>query len=260
MKIFTLRNALRLILLMLSVYGFWVFLQPVIISGIINIGNIVGMGFSALLAVVVLFSSRASRFLSARMKQRRGKITIVSAAALLGCGALWCGVLSVLMATAMITQPESPTTVIVLGCRVNGDTPSASLLRRVDTAADYLLANPSVQVIVSGGQGAHEWISEAEAMKRVLVQRGVSEDRILMEDRSTSTLENLTFSQEMLAENGLSTSVVVVSEGYHMYRALSFAERIGLDAEGLAAPTVPWILPTSWVREWFGITLDTIRR
>lgn len=260
MKMLTLRNALRLILLLLSVYGFWVFLQPVIIAGIINIGNIVGMGFSVLLAVVVLFSSRVSRFLSARMKNRRGKFIIVSAAALLGLGVVWCGVLSLLMATAMSTQPESPATVIVLGCRVNGETPSMALIRRVETAADYLLANPSVQVVVSGGQGANEWISEAEAMKRVLVQRGVSEDRILLEDRSTSTLENLTFSKDLLAENGLSTSVIIVSEGYHMYRALSVAERIGLDAEELAAPTVPWLLPTSWVREWFGITLDTIRR
>lgn len=259
MKMFTLRTALRLILLLLSVYGFWVFLKPVAIAGIINIGNIVGMGFFALLAAVVLFSSRVSRFLSARMKERRGKLIIVSTAVFLGCGVVWCGALSLLMATAMGTQPELPATVIVLGCRVNGETPSMSLVRRADTAADYLLANPSVQVIVSGGQGANEWISEAEAMKRILEQRGVSEDRILVEDRSTSTLENLTFSKDLLAGNGLSTSVIIVSEGYHMYRALSVAERIGLDAQELAAPSVPWLLPTSWVREWFGITLETIR-
>lgn len=173
-------------------------------------------------------------------------------------GLVWCGVLSVRMASAMGAEPGEPATLIVLGCRVEGDQPSVALGRRIDTAADYLLAHPDVQVVVSGGQGSDELVSEAEAMRRVLVDRGVAEERILVEDRSTSTLENLTYSKELLAERGLGTSVIVVSEGYHMYRALSVAERVGLDAEGLAAPSAAWMLPTAWVREWFGITLDGV--
>ena len=255
----TLRDALRLLLLVLSVYGFWVFLQPVTLAGILNVGNVVGMGVCILLAAVAVFSPSIARALSGRPKTRRGRAATASVAAVLALGIAWCGVLSVLMAGAVNARPQTPATVIVLGCRVEGDTPSVALMHRVETAAGYLVANPSVQVIVSGGQGADEWISEAEAMRRVLVDRGVSEDRILVEDRSTSTLENLEFSKELLAENGLSTSVVVVSEGYHMYRALSVAERVGLDAQGLAAPSAPWILPTSWVREWFGISLDIVR-
>jgi uncharacterized SAM-binding protein YcdF (DUF218 family) len=258
-KILTRGNLLRLILLLLSAYGFWVFLQPLTAAGIINIGNSFGMLSFVLFAVVVLFSSKISRFLSARMKKRRSKIVIVSIAVVLCLCLIWCGVLSVMMATAASGKPEKPTTVIVLGCRVNGDQPSLALMRRIETAADYLLENPSIRVIVAGGQGPDEWITEAEAMKRVLIQMGVSEDRILSEDRSTSTLENLEFSKALLAENGLGNSVIIISEGYHMYRALSIAKRVGLNAEGLASPTVRWLLPTFWVREWFAITMEPLR-
>jgi len=250
---------IRFILLLLSVYGFWVFLQPLTAAGILNVGNAFGMLFFVLFAIVVFFSSKIFRFLSARMKKRRSKIVIISLAVFLCLCFIWCGVLSILMAVAAGDRPGTPATVIVLGCRVNGDTPSLALMRRIETAADYLLSNPSIKVIVAGGQGANEWITEAEAMKRVLLQKGISPDRIILEDRSTSTLENLEFSKALLAENGLSSSVVIISEGYHMYRALSIAKRVGLDAEGLAAPTVRWLLPTFWVREWFGITLELFR-
>lgn len=247
------------ILLILSAYGFWVFLQPVTVAGIINIGNITGMLVFVVFALVVLFFGRLSRWVRARMKKRGGKIIVISIAVFLVLCFVWCCVLSVLMALAASDKPETPATVIILGCRVNGDTPSLALMRRIETAADYLLEHPSVQVIVAGGQGSDEWITEAEAMKRVLIQKGISGDRIILEDRSTSTLENLTFSQSLLVENGLGSSVIIVSEGYHMYRALYVAERIGLDAQGLAAPTSRWLLPTFWVREWFGITLEPFR-
>ncbi len=259
MRIFNRYNLLRLFLILLCVYGFWIFLQPLTAAGILNIGNAFGMLSFSLLAVFVLFSSGIFRFLSARMKKRRSKIVIVSIVVFLCLCVLWCGVLSILMAGAAAGRPDTPSTVIILGCRVNGDKPSLALMRRIETAADYLLDHPSIRVIVAGGQGPDEWITEAEAMKRVLIQKGVSEDRILLEDRSTSTLENLTFAKEILDDNGLGTSVVIISEGYHMYRALSIAKRVGLDAEGLAAPTVRWLLPTFWVREWFAITLEPFR-
>ena len=259
MRTLTLRRVARAAVVLVAVYGFWVFLQPLTIAGILNVGNAVGMGVCVLLAGVALAWPRVVRFVSALVKRRSGRLAVGAVAVVVGLGVVWCGVLSARMASRMFAEPDAPATVVVLGCKVEGDRPSVALLRRVDTAADYLLAHPSVQVVVSGGQGPDELISEAEAMRRALVDRGVDEDRILVEDRSTSTLENLTFSKELLAENGLGTSVIVVSEGYHMYRALRVAERVGLDAEGLAAPSAAWVLPTSWVREWFGITLDGIR-
>lgn len=259
MRTLTLRRVARVALVLVAVYGFWVFLQPLTIAGILNVGNAVGMGVCVLLAGVAGAWPRVVRLVSALVKRRSGRLVVGAVAVVVGLGVVWCGVLSARMVGAMRAEPEEPATLIVLGCKVEGDRPSVALLRRIDTAAEYLLAHPSVLVVVSGGQGPDELISEAEAMRRALVDRGVDEDRILVEDRSTSTLENLTFSKELLAENGLGTSAIVVSEGYHMYRALRVAERVGLDAEGLAAPSAAWVLPTSWVREWFGITLDGLK-
>lgn len=258
MRLLTLRTALRVVAVLVAFYGFWVFMQPLAIAGIVNVGNVVGMGVSVLLAFVAVAWPELSRLVSALLERRSGRIVSGGVVVVVCAGLVWCGVLSVRMASAMGAEPGEPATLIVLGCRVEGDQPSVALGRRIDTAADYLLAHPDVQVVVSGGQGSDELVSEAEAMRRVLVDRGVAEERILVEDRSTSTLENLTYSKELLAERGLGTSVIVVSEGYHMYRALSVAERVGLDAEGLAAPSAAWMLPTAWVREWFGITLDGV--
>ena len=69
-----------------------------------------------------------------------------------------------------------------------------TLARRLDAALAYLEENPKAYVVVSGGQGAGEDISEAEAMRRYLAARGIEESRILMEDKSMSTLENFLFS------------------------------------------------------------------
>ena len=86
---------------------------------------------------------------------------------------------------------------IILGAKVNGEIPSLSLQYRLDAALDYAKENPHVYLILSGGQGAGEHISEAKAMKRFLVENGIQEERLLIEDMSTSTYENLLYSIEM---------------------------------------------------------------
>jgi len=87
---------------------------------------------------------------------------------------------------------------IVLGAQVKGTTVSKILRKRLDTAVDYLADNPLTQVIVSGGQGNGEAISEAEAMKAYLLSKGIKEDRILKEDKSTKTNENIRFSNKLM--------------------------------------------------------------
>ena len=111
--------------------------------------------------------------------------------------------------------------VIVLGAGVNGETPSLSLRTRIDAAAAYLARHPDVPVILSGGQGPGEAITEAECMRRALVSRGVDEDRLHLEERSASTEENLRFSREMLEGLGvdLTQRVAIVTSDYHLCRA-----------------------------------------
>jgi uncharacterized SAM-binding protein YcdF (DUF218 family) len=227
--------------------------------GIFNSGNAAGLLACVLFACAVLFSSPLYRFLQRCFKTRGGKIAIIAVGTFLILGIIWVIILSVLMAQAASAKPSRPATLIVLGCKVNGDTPSLALQKRIDEAAEYLMQNPSVLVIVSGGQGPDEWISEAEAMQIRLLEKGIAPERIMMEDKSTSTIENLDFSKKILLEKGLGLDVIIVTEGYHMLRAQTLAARAGLNAEGLSSETVSWLLPTSWVREWFGNTMVFLR-
>lgn len=120
--------------------------------------------------------------------------------------------------------------VIVLGAAVHGEKPSLALRRRLDKAAEYHKKNPYALIIVSGGQGPQEDISEAEAMEKYLLSKGVDPDMIIKEDRSTSTEENFKFSKEILDTlfpEGF--SVGYISNDYHIYRAGLIASRAGIE-------------------------------
>ena len=140
-----------------------------------------------------------------------------------------------ILQTALTSQKSDAPYVIVLGAAVYGETPSISLQHRVDRAVTHLKANPAAVAVLSGGQGPGEDISEAECMGRYLKSRGVAESRILLEDRSTSTLENLTFSKAAIESSGGSAGrVAIVSSPYHLYRAKAMAASLGMEADGLA--------------------------
>lgn len=111
--------------------------------------------------------------------------------------------------------------VIVLGAGVNGETPSLTLRTRIDAAAAYLEEHPDVPVVLSGGQGPGEAITEAECMRRALVRRGVDESRLYPEERSTSTQENLRYSRAILEELGVDPAqrVAIVTSDFHLCRA-----------------------------------------
>lgn len=148
--------------------------------------------------------------------------------------------------------PKKLDYLLVLGARVNGCRPSAALRRRLDKAAWYLRENPDTKVIVSGGQGPGEFLTEAKAMKKVLVEYGFDEDRILMEDESTSTEENLRFCGRMLNKEKL--SVGIVTNNFHIYRSVCFAKELGyLSCYGVPADSEAVSLLNYLVREFFAV-------
>ncbi|MGM9925740.1 MAG: YdcF family protein [Bacillus sp. (in: firmicutes)] len=140
---------------------------------------------------------------------------------------------------------------IVLGARVHGTTPSLSLKYRIETAADYLLKSPATIAIVSGGQGAGEDDSEAQIMKNELIALGVDSNRIIKEEKSTSTYENIKFSQKLLADNP--KRILVVSNDYHLYRSVLIGNQYGLDLEALPAKTPAKALVKSYLREYLAL-------
>ena len=133
---------------------------------------------------------------------------------------------------------------IILGAKVkpNGD-PSLSLQMRLETAIPYLQQHEHVRVIVSGGKGADEPQSEASVMLAYLKTNGIDRSRIIVEDKSTSTYENLAFSKKLLPENV--NTLTIVSNDFHLARAQFLAKQLGFETDTLAAPTpksVAWHL------------------
>lgn len=125
---------------------------------------------------------------------------------------------------------------IILGAKVrHTGEPSLSLQTRLETAAAYLQDYPHVKAIVSGGQGHDEPASEASIMAAYLMNKGIAADRIILEEASTSTYENLLFSKELLPED--ISKITIVSNDFHLQRAKFLAEKVGLEADVLAAET-----------------------
>ncbi len=144
---------------------------------------------------------------------------------------------------------------IVLGAQLKPSGPSFVLKKRLDTAYDYLCENPDTIVIVSGGQGSNEPMSEAEGMYRYLVEKGIDPGRIIKEDRSTDTNQNIKYSMELFDyENA---SVGIVTNNFHVFRGVHLAKAAGCkEVYGLAAPAYSMHLPNNMLREFLGIVVD----
>ena len=141
--------------------------------------------------------------------------------------------------------------VIVLGAGVNGTVPQRPLQMRIDRAYEYMKDNPDTILIASGGMGFGEKISEAQCIKDNLVKMGIDEERILLEDRSTSTLENMRYSKALI--EGEEPSVGIISNSFHLYRAKKTAVREGIkNCYGIPGITLYPMGIHYVVREFFG--------
>ena len=152
-------------------------------------------------------------------------------------------------------REEKPEVILVLGAQMWPEGPSLSLKYRLDTALQVMQENPEVLCIVSGGQGYNEPCTEAEGMARYLSERGIAPERILQEDRSTNTVENIRFSMELT--DLTAKKVGIITNNFHIFRSVGIARRQGLkEAFGIPAPSTPFYLPNNMFREVFGIVKD----
>lgn len=176
---------------------------------------------------------------------------------LLGCAAAACWLLFLFVEARIILAMKRKCRrqvdyVIILGAQVRGTWITDSLKRRLDAALDYLAVFPEAAVIVSGGQGSGEDISEADAMAAYLLSRGVERKKIIREDRSTSTRENLRFSRRYL--DALSDSAAIVTNDFHIFRAVLTAQREGYrHVFSIPASSNPVFLINYLVREFFAV-------
>lgn len=161
-----------------------------------------------------------------------------------------------LIISKMNAKPsESVDYIIVLGAQVRGERVTKSLAKRLDAAIAYVNDNPETIILVSGGQGTGEDITEAEAMKRYLLDKNIKETLIIKEENSTSTKENLIFSKQLIQED--SASIAIVTNNFHVYRAVALAKQLGIDnVQGLAAPADNRLLLNYMMREFFAVVKE----
>lgn len=161
--------------------------------------------------------------------------------------------LAVLGRTDTASQEEDA--VVVLGTAVQDGEVTPALRYRLDVAVDYANANADAVIVVAGGLAPGETVSEALAMERYLVTRGVAEHRIIQEGRSTSTSENFVYAKGLLdARFGTEYTTAFITSDYHVFRAAGIAEAAGVRATHLHADT-PWYeVPVDYVRELLAIT------
>lgn len=135
--------------------------------------------------------------------------------------------------------------------------PSVVYKFRLDAAVEYLNNNPDTLVIVTGGQGANESISEGEGGKAYLMEQGIAEDRILVEKESLDTKQNISNALALIDDDDENTKIGIVTNNFHLFRGTLLAKRY-TDAEitGIAAFTEYQFLPNNMVRETFGILKD----
>ncbi|MCQ2407258.1 MAG: YdcF family protein [Oscillospiraceae bacterium] len=247
-------QVLRIILICISLIGLILFVMPMLVH-IVNIGNMFGLGCSAVLLLFTVLNRPISVFLGKLWQNSAGKVLLVTAASLFILGVLYCLVMSCCMVYAAHKKPQTtPKAVIVLGCKVHGTTPSLMLSKRIRAAYKVLEADPDMIAVVSGGKGDDEDISEAQCMRQELIRMGIAESRIISEDRSTTTSENLRFSKEILAEHGITGDLYLATDSYHEMRAQVLARIEELpDCWPVSAKTSWYLVPTYWVREWFGL-------
>lgn len=143
----------------------------------------------------------------------------------------------------------------ILGAKLYGDLPSPSLLERLKVGVEYLNLQPDIKVIVAGGQGHDELISESESMKRYLIQNGIEEHRIILEDKSVNTFENIKFGLEKIREidDRENVEMLVATSRFHIFRSKLIAKRLGVKAYGLPAKVPPTIILQSYIREYFAV-------
>lgn len=239
---------IRVILIVIEILAVLAFLGSV---PVINSGNIAGISVCLFLLLITVFWDKTEGF----RHNKIGRIVTGFVAFFLIAGFGFAGFLTFKMVRACLNHPGKPNCIVVLGCQLWGENPSPMLQKRLDKAYDLLIKYPDVPVVVTGGQGDDEVISEGEGMKRYLVRRGISEERIIVEDKSTSTYENIKNAFEMTDKMGLSRDITIATSEYHMYRASLIAKSQGAGQVTSAPSYTDFnLVPTFWVREWLGLS------
>lgn len=260
-----LKNLINGLIVFAAVMFLFIFLAPYLYSRILNIGNLAGIFICLLL--IFKFGFR-DKYIQLKNKLSQKKFTKVLWRIYSICGiafTIYAVLVSSLMIGFSMDNPEKNSTVVVLGAKVNPNGPSVALWGRIKGAENYLNNNPDAVAVVTGGQGYDEPMSEAQCMYDTLIESGIEESRIYIEDKATDTYENIKFSCDIIKENKLDDNLAIATDSYHQLRARIIALKQGVNTEIGAVNAKndsiigAAIYPTYFVREWFAIPVEILK-
>ncbi len=240
----------------ISLFLLFLFLLPFTMFGILNIGNIAGLLLGAIFLCYGAFYGKINSTIKSLWQKKLWKVVFSVVSLCFAICIIFTGFATFNMIRASYNAPDKDATVIVLGCKVNANGPSLSLLKRLEAAYAYLSENPDVPCILSGGQGADEHISEAQAMYDWLTEKGIEKERLYIEDKSTSTEENLSFSRKIIEKQNLPSAITLITNNFHQYRAQKIAARYYEEVYGVSGDTPLYLLPMYYIRELGGIFVE----
>ena len=247
---------IRILLIVAGLYVIRLYIPPLVSLGVINLGNIFGFAAGGALIALGAALNALATFVRGEAECGHKKQIIIALGVIITLGVMFLtaffGTLASIINHSNYTATDQ-STVIVLGCQIRGDVPSGSLINRCKVAAAYLEEHPDAVCIASGGQGSDENLSEGQCIFNLLTERGISPDRIYIEDKSTSTDENIANSIKIIEEHGFSKEVAVATSDYHEKRAEMICKKNGLTAYSVPARATKWSRPTFFTREVFAV-------
>lgn len=252
------KRILRIALIAIGVLGLIWLLTPFVVGRIMNLGNGTGAVVMALIMAYGAFMPKINQVIKKMHATKFGEVILTGILIIVVAVISLAGAETAFMIKAATAKPSENATVMVLGCRAYGSRPSIMLASRLDAAYEYLTEHPDAICIVSGGQGPDESMPEAECMYLYLTEKGIAPERIYQENRSTSTRENLLFSQEIIEAEGLNPEIAIVTNEYHEYRAGMVADALEMEHSAVPARTPLWLFPTYYIRELYGIIYEWV--
>lgn len=234
--------------------------------GVLGVLDTILVSIYAGMNVGVLFPGAVGAIIIAyvytRLCIRKGKPVISqlaarrAVAALLSLSMLIFTAVELLIMSGAVSDNEVKTDyVIILGGGLKRDKVTPVLQERLLKGVEYLKKYPEAEVVVTGGLGFGEKLTEAEAMEGFLIAHGIAGDRIIKEDRATSTMENFLYTRELLQKSGETDvgSVTVVTSDFHMLRSKLLARRFGFEPYGITSSTPMTVRVNCYIREFFAL-------
>lgn len=163
-----------------------------------------------------------------------------------------CVYLGFYSSSAQYNLGGSPT-IVVMGCQVKNGMPSLTLANRLEEAYKQLEKYPNSVCVVTGGLSSGEPMSEAEVMYNYLAEKGIDKNRIIMEDKSTSTDENIKFTSEIIKDMNLSKDIIITTDNYHQFRSAQYAKRYNLNPYSAPSKSLYGIAGSYYIRELFAM-------